>query len=134
MVDAVTALKLIDGPRNVVVQFSNTSDGTGEAAVTKVDVSALSAHASAGPCTGVKIMGVKYHTVGMSVKILWDANADTIALEVPAGVSDSHDYRKFGGLQNDAGAGKTGDIKFTTIDHTDGDTYRITLEMVKDYA
>ena len=41
MADAVTATTVQDGDRNAVIYCTNTSDGTGEAAVTKVDVSAL---------------------------------------------------------------------------------------------
>jgi hypothetical protein len=42
MADAVTATTVIDGPREAVIYCTNTSDGDGESAVTKVDVSALS--------------------------------------------------------------------------------------------
>ena len=31
------------------------------------------------------------------------------------------------------GSGKTGDIDFTTVGHSSGDTYSIILELVKDY-
>jgi hypothetical protein len=41
MADAVTATTVEDGPRKAVIYCTNTSDGTGEAAVVKVDVSAL---------------------------------------------------------------------------------------------
>jgi len=42
MADAVTTTTVIDGARTAVIYCTNTSDSTGEAAVTKVDVSALS--------------------------------------------------------------------------------------------
>ena len=41
MADAVTSQTLEDGPTHVAMKFTNVSDGTGESAVTKVDVSAL---------------------------------------------------------------------------------------------
>ena len=40
MADAVTSQTIIDGERNCVMKFTNVSDGTGESAVAKVDVSA----------------------------------------------------------------------------------------------
>jgi hypothetical protein len=40
MADAVTSQTFIDGPKTVVMKFTNISDGTGESGVTKVDVSA----------------------------------------------------------------------------------------------
>ena len=39
MADAVTATTVQDGDRNAVIYCTNTSDGTGESAVTKVAVS-----------------------------------------------------------------------------------------------
>ena len=44
MADAVATQIIIDGDRNVVQKFTNVSDGTGESAVVKVDVSALAAN------------------------------------------------------------------------------------------
>ena len=43
MADTVTSQTLIDGERTVIMKFTNISDGTGESAVLKVDVSALTA-------------------------------------------------------------------------------------------
>lgn len=126
MADAVATKTLVDGERNVVMHFTNVSDGTGESAVTKVDVSALS-----GAPSEVKIMKVKWATNGMSVRILWDATADAMALELPAGTSDELCFEDAGGLINNAGSGKTGDVQFTTVGHTAGDTYAITLHMRK---
>jgi hypothetical protein len=44
------------------------------------------------------------------------------------------DLTQFGGLWNNAGAGKNGDVLFSTRDASTGDTYMIILEMVKSYA
>ena len=55
MADAVTATTVQDGDRNAVIYCTNTSDGTGEAAVTKVDVSALASRQDGTACTGVRI-------------------------------------------------------------------------------
>ena len=49
--------------------------------------------------------------------------------------SNGHmDFKDFGGLSNNAGSGKNGDILFTTKGHSSGDTYSIVLEMVKVYS
>ena len=39
MADAVTSQTIIDGEKKVVMKFTNVSDGSGESAVAKVDVS-----------------------------------------------------------------------------------------------
>ena len=70
----------------------------------------------------------------MSVKLLWDASTDTIALDLNSGASDLFDFSEFGGLQNTAASGgKTGDIKLTTTGHASGDSYVIVLTVLKNY-
>lgn len=132
MADSVTTQTILDGPRRAIVKATNLSDGTGEAAVLKVDVSALSAHPDQGACTGVKIRSVQYDIFGMSVSILWDATTDVTAL-ILSGYG-KQDFKKLGNIKNNAGAGKTGDILFTTNGASAGDTYSITLDMVKTYG
>ena len=76
MADAVTSQTLADGPKTAVMKFTNVSDSSGESAVTKVDVSALSASADGVTCTGVTIERIWWQCIGMKVKILWDAFSD----------------------------------------------------------
>ena len=133
MADAVATTTIIDGPRKAVIYCTDTSDGDGEAAVTKVDVSALSQSPDLDTCTGVRLEKVVFSNVGMGVKILWDATTDVIALELPADYSDTLDFSDISGLPNYAGSGKTGDIQFTTVGHTSGDTYSVTLYCIKEY-
>lgn len=141
MADAVTTQILQDGPRNAVIKFTNVSDGTGESAVLKVDVSTLSYQPATGPCTEVRIEAIKYQVVGMNVQILWDATADVLAIELVPNAGDHMNMKGFGGIPNNSGAGKTGDILFTTTTTagdtdipTEGASYTIILEMVKVYG
>lgn len=126
MADAVASQTLLDNSKNVVMKFTNVSDGTGESAVTKVDVSTLN-----GAPSEVRLDKIYFSTSGMAVRILWDATADVDAFLVAADQSGCLDFTPFGGLKNNAGAGKTGDIQFTTIGHTAGDVYTIILHMSK---
>lgn len=125
MADAVTSQTLLDGTRNVVMKFTNLSDGTGETAVAKVDVSAL-----AGSPSRVRIMKIHYSVAGMVATLLWDATPDVRILDLQG--DGWFDCREFGGLTNNAGSGITGDIMLTTAGHSSGDSYSIVLEMVKD--
>tara|TARA_R100001244_G_scaffold70368_2_gene57157 strand:+ start:96 stop:500 length:405 start_codon:yes stop_codon:yes gene_type:complete len=134
MADVVTSQTIQDGARHVVMSFTNVSDGSGEAAVKKVDVSALEADPVTGSaCTGVIIQSVWFSTMGMSVKLLWDASTDVLALHLPADYSDSLDLSEFTGLKNNAGSGITGDIMLTTVGHSSGDAYTVILKMTKNY-
>jgi hypothetical protein len=126
MADAVTTQILVDGAKNAVIKFTNVSDGTGEAAVIKVDVSALT-----GAPAGVKINRIKASTFGMGVNVLWDATADVLAWHIPADQDVDQDFTWFGGIINNAGAGITGDINFTTTGAAIGDIYSIILELQK---
>ncbi len=80
MVDTVTTQILNDGPRNTTIKLTNVSDGTGEAAVTKVDVSTLSEAPSK-----VRIDKIVYDIQGMTVQLLWDATADVSIVTVGNG-------------------------------------------------
>ena len=134
MADAVATQTLQDGEKVVVQKFTNISDGTGESAVVKVDVSALSTNARGQACTGVTIEEIWWQCIGMKVQILFDASTDVMAIELGENQSGNHDYRSFGGLTNNAGSGKTGDVAFTTVGHTSADTYTIILYMRKEYV
>jgi hypothetical protein len=133
MADAVTSQTLADGPKTAVMKFTNVSDSTGESAVTKVDVSALSASADGDTCTGVTIERIWWQCIGMKVQILWDATSDAFCIELGENQSGSHDYTVFGGLTNNAGSGKTGDVNFTTVGASANDTYTVILYMRKQY-
>ena len=132
MADAVTSQTIIDGRRRAVMKFTNISDGTGEAAVSKVTPSALGSHPDLGACTGVKIRAIRYEVAGMKVNILWDATADVSAIILTG--YGLHDFSSVGGIPNNAGAGKTGIIQFSTIGAAANATYTIELDLVKTYG
>tara|TARA_R100001443_G_scaffold2120_1_gene7199 strand:+ start:8826 stop:9233 length:408 start_codon:yes stop_codon:yes gene_type:complete len=134
MADAVTSQTIIDGERNCVMKFTNVSDGTGESAVAKVDVSALAANAAGVSCSEVRVMRISHAIVGMSVQVFLNASSNVLLMELAESSNGHMDFKDFGGLPNNAGSGKDGDILFTTKGHSSGDTYSIVLEMVKVYS
>ena len=134
MADAVTSQTILDGERLFIGKFTNISDGVGETAVLKIDVSTLSSNGWGKVCNGVKINKVWAQTQGMGVDIIWDATTDLICETIPADVAYLLDYSSFGGLSNNAGAGVTGDVLFTTAGASAGDRYTIILECIKTYA
>ena len=134
MADAVATQTLIDGDKKVVQKFTNISDGSGESAVVKVDVSGLATNSRGDACTGVVIEKIWWQCIGMKVQILFDASTNVFCIELGENQSGHHDYNAFGGLTNNAGSGKTGDVLFTTVGHTSADTYTILLYMRKKYA
>lgn len=132
MPDAVTSQTVFDGDRMAVMKFTNISDGTGETAVLKVDVSTLRPNAFGRTCSGVTLEKIHCSINGMSVSILWDATTDIPAFIAAPGIY-TFDFSSIQ-IPNDAGAGRTGDILFSTIGANLGDTYTIVLDMVKSYT
>jgi hypothetical protein len=135
MADAVANQTIQDGPKTAIFRFTNVSDGTGESAVVKVDASALASDpVTKEACTSVSIECIWYTTVGMGVKILFDATADVLAWQLREDDSRTIDFRDFSGVPNNAGAGKTGDIAFTTVGAGVGDVYVVVLQVRKHYG
>ena len=133
MADAVTSQTLFDGDKHVVMKFTNISDGTGESAVKKVDVSALESDIYGNTCSSVAIEKIWWQCIGMKVRMFFDATSAACIIELGENQSGYHDYSEFGGIKNNAGSGKTGDVDFTTVGHSSADTYTIILKMRKTY-
>lgn len=133
MADTVLSQTIQDGERTAVMRFTNVSDGSGESAVKKVDVSALAKNSAGKECTEVHIQRIYWATVGMSVKIEFDASTNVLAIGLPADSTGDEYYDNFTAIPNNAGSGKTGDIDFTTTGHSSGDSYMVILELIKKY-
>ena len=134
MADAVTSQTLLDGERLAIMKFTNISDGTGETAVTKVNVSTLTPSNSGKACTGVTVTKISSVCHGMEVRMYWDATTDVPFFLSTVNTNYENDFSAIGGITNNAGSGKNGNIVFSTSDATAGDTYTVVLEMVKSYA
>ena len=134
MADAVTSQTLLDGERLAIMKFTNISDGTGESLVTKVNVSSLAASGSGKACTGVIINKITSVCHGMEVRMYWDATTDVPFFLTTVNTNYENDFSNIGGITNNSGAGKTGNILFSTADASVGDTYTVVLEMIKTYG
>ena len=134
MADAVTSQTLLDGERLAIMKFTNISDGTGETAVTKVNVSNLAKSASGLACTAVTVTKITSVCHGLEVRMYWDATTDVPFFLSTINTNYENDFSKIGGITNNAGTGKNGNIVFSTSDQSNGDTYTVVLEMVKSYA
>lgn len=125
MADAVTTIVTAGGPRLYTARFTNISDGTGESAVIKVDISTLK-DANGNPPTRVAIEEIQWTIQGFSsVRLLWDHTTDDL-IDVLAG-NGYRDYSYTGALGDPASAGGTGDILLTTANAISGATYDILL-------
>lgn len=111
MPNTVTLQVLHDGPRKAIVKLNISGDNSGdETARLVLDISE---DLAMGERTEVRLDRVSADLSDFSAALLWDATADVRAVDLPSGDSDN-DYRDIGGLRNNAGAGKTGDINLET--------------------
>lgn len=135
MADAVTTQTLADGDRIAIMKFTNISDGSGESAVTKVDVSSLAPESGTEKeCSEVKIQQIFYALEGMSVDILWNASSNVLCFTVSDSSSGHYDFSNVQSLTNNAGSGKNGDVLFTTVGASSADRYTIILVLEKKYS
>ena len=124
----------MDGERMAIMKFTNISDGTGETAVTKVNVANLAPNGAGKACTGVIVSKISSVCHGLEVRMYWDATTDVPFFLSTINTNYLNDFSNFGGITNNAGTGKNGNIVFSTADATAGDTYTVVLEMIKTYA
>ena len=135
MADAVATQTIQDGGQTAIFRFTNVSDGTGESAVTKIDVSALTTNpVTKMSCDSVSIEKIWFSNIGMGVKIYFDATTDVLVIQLPADWTDELDFSEFSGIPDNAGSGTTGDIQFTTVGHSSGDSYTIVMKVIKHYT
>ncbi len=126
MVDTVTAEYIYNGLKRKVLHLTGISDGTGESAVAKADISTLTFDHGKVP-TGTAVDMIDYNIQGYaSIRLYWDhTTPDEIAI-LPQG-SGCIDWNAVGGKADPRTSGGTGDIQLTTNGHSAGDTYDITI-------
>ena len=125
MADAVD-VKVVEQGRHYVVNLYNVSDGTGESAVIKVDVSTLTSRITGLAATYTVIDRIEYEVNGFDyVKLLWDANTDDEICVLKG--NGAFDWTSVGGNADPRSTGTVGDILLTTSGTTAGNNYNITI-------
>jgi len=126
MANTVTSQTILDGDRKLVMLFTGLLDTSNESRNVKVDVSTFVPAASK-----VRIDKMQYTiSPGLILILDWDADTD-IRFAALSGFGKMCG-RSFGGLQNNGGAGVTGDIYLTTVGYSSGSVaYTLLLEMTK---
>ena len=129
MADTVVVKKLFEGAKHVYYQFTSTSDGTGETAVNKIDISTLTSDGRTP--TKLSLIDVSYSVCGFNyVEMFWDHTSD-VSIGVYCG-QDSVSYDIVGG-NHDTGTGGTGDILVTTNGGAAGSSYMFVTKWRKKF-
>lgn len=130
MADTVQTRVLANGPRNIVLELTNFSDGTGESGVTKLDAtSATYAYKGVTPGVYLKVMQIDAIVRSGGVRLLWDATTDEDLAVLNGEFHQS--WKKHGGLKCPAITGATGSILLTTVGFMPNSGYNITLHCTK---
>lgn len=110
MANIVTTQTLVDGSRNLVVHVAVVGDGSGE----EIDTVIVDASSFTPAGIDYKLMKINGGADGCSAILGWDADTIIPFLNLPADHSHFADYTDIGGLINNAGVGKTGDVLIIT--------------------
>lgn len=125
MADTVDVATVFSGAYRQVVHLTNESDGTGESAVTKINISDKT-NGNGTTATYSTIDYIEYAVHGFNYVVLeWDHTTnDEIAVLRGSGVID---WRDVGGYTDPKSSGGTGDVLLTTDGGADGSSYDITI-------
>lgn len=119
-----------DGHRRYILHMTNVSDGTGENAQLKFD---LSEHKFLGlPLVRTVVEWIEYDIYGMDVELAWEREPGTVRIARLPGGSTTINGKVKGPLV-DPGTGDgtdgTGNIILTTANHASGDSYDIRMSI-----
>lgn len=128
MADVVTSQVTVDGERNYVITLTNLSDGTGEAAVKKVDITTL--HPVP---TSLRLEKVQGDVAGMNVALLFGATTKVKFLELSNSQVDM-DFCEEGGIPDPKASGFDGCIYLTTANQVTGSSYTLNLHFKKKFT
>jgi len=129
MANSITKQTIVDGSRKLVVKVHIEGDGSGE----ETNLVLIDASSYSPASTDIKIIGIHSTFQGFTADLAWDATANVPIINIP-----DYEYNLngdqigyFGGLVNNAGTGKTGDILISTTGLGAADHGTIILEMTK---
>ena len=130
MADRVTTRILQKGSKRYVIQLTNESDGTGESAVKKVDLTNLLLQDGVTSPDYLVIDKIIYNVSGFNyVTLFWDRQPSDEVAAVLFG-QGSFDYIPYGGLTDPkSDQDGTGNLILTTDGAANGDGYQIIIEL-----
>lgn len=132
MANTVTNFRAIAGTKRVVQYVNIASDGTEETDLVIYDSSAVATVLGMTDSLHCKINNITYSTSSVLgvVKLEWDADTDVLAWSLPPYSGHGfYDFSRYGGLENQASTGITGDITLTSTGLAAGDSISLIIEV-----
>jgi hypothetical protein len=122
---------LEEGPRNVIMKVTGVLDTSDQALTTAVDLSTLNQSGTGPTPTAVRIDNMDYSISDqLALQLFWDATTDVQIIGLTG--REDMSFKSVGGLTNNSGAGKTGNILIKTTGYASGtQVFSLVLWMVK---
>jgi len=127
MANTITKQTLVDDIRKTVVKITIVGDGSGE----ETNYVLYDASSYTHNSINNKLMKLEYALNGFTANLNWDATADVFIMNLLDKYPFKHCFEWFGGIINNSGTGKTGDILMTTIGLGAADVGTIILTVYK---
>lgn len=124
MANDITTQVLEDGLHNTIIKWTLIgANKTGD----ETDTVVFDASAYKTASIHNKLYKLQYTLVGISASLYWDATTNLLLFSLPGNEARTVNFEKYGGIINNAGAGKTGDILISTNNMNDGDSAVLVL-------
>jgi len=132
MANTITSQTIVDGTKNLIVKIDILGDASGEETATVI----VDASTFTPAYTDCSLVGIHATLVGFTARLYWDATANVPLFSIADYEVNltTQEVRRFGGLPNNAGAGKTGDVLMTTAGLGAADHGTLILEFEKHQA
>lgn len=128
MANSVNTQLIQDGPRNVVIKVEGILDTSDYASTVLVNPSTLGGMDNTGlvKALGLIVDRIQYAVEdGLELRLAWDATTPTRMVELTGRGTEK--FERFGGLTNNSGAGRTGNILLSTEGWNVGKIYSFSL-------
>lgn len=136
--NTITNHTQFQGSRDVAVYFTLACNGDQETGTTIYSSSSIATAIGLPDSMQSRILAIKAVVASGAtapppvVTLLWKATTNVLAACLSSDAPLKVDFREFGGLLNQGGAGKTGDILITTTGLLTGDAILIELIIRRD--
>lgn len=117
MANVITTQVLKNSRKEVIVKVTVLGDGSGE----ETDTVIFDASDYDYMTDGNNLREIEYALSGFDIELEWHATANIPIINLVEDHQTWVDYERIGGIPNNAGAGRTGDILMTTVGLDDGD-------------
>lgn len=128
MANTLTLQTIADNERKLVVKAHLDSDGTEETGLTVINAANYSP-----PFVQSRLVALTAIATGnFGAALAWEADANVRLLAIAPDAEYQYDFSRFGGLPNNAGVGKTGNILLITQGIANNDELTLVFELDKD--